>query len=143
MRKRLALLFTLVVTALALALPATTAAATPGSFKVTSESCGRNNTVHATFKITKYAGYYGTKMVILAKGQVYKSTGWKTISTSKYTAWINSGYGSYAAYTASRSFTFKSAWGAAGYGQRIQATGTIWNGGRAIGKATVNSGYCY
>src|SRR5689334_21574715 len=73
MRKRFALLWAMVVLALALMIPATTAAATYGQMTFVKGYCSGPtlNTVNATFKLTKYSGFHATRLVMVVKGQGY------------------------------------------------------------------------
>jgi hypothetical protein len=77
-RKRFALLWMLLVIGAAMALPASTLAATPGSIGFTSGYCSGANTVNATFKLVKYNGFYATKLTMTAKGQGYHNGAWRT-----------------------------------------------------------------
>jgi hypothetical protein len=137
MRKRFALIWTMVVLGLALMMPASTAAGVNyGRIVFVSGYCEGNNTVNATFKLTKYSGFYATDLSMTAKGQRYYSGGWhtvynigtwwKTVNTSGQT-------------TMKRSFWFNP--GAAGK-YRILVQGRIWDGSYRIASGKAHSGWC-
>jgi hypothetical protein len=135
MRKRLALVFASVAMLIAVALPATTAAATPGKFGFVSGYCS-GHTVFATFRLTKYAGFYATKLTMTAQGQGFWNGGWhnegRATTFTKYD------------YSYSKTvFTQKIKWnpGESG-GHRIKVTAKILDGRSVIGRGSDTSGYC-
>src|SRR4051794_23829519 len=78
MKKRLLMLSTTMALALAMLMPAGAAtAATYGKITNTSWSCKNGgNKVVANFKLTKYAGFHATKLIMDAYGQGYYGSGW-------------------------------------------------------------------
>jgi hypothetical protein len=135
MRKRLAMLFTPVVIALALMLPATTAASSLGAIKITSQFC-KGTTVHVTFKVTKNSGHYATRFTLKATGQ----------GSNNATYWANGGSKSYS-YTiynpmASAYFTKTLTYNSNYKYSRIQGVAKWYDGRYLIGTAKISSGYC-
>ena len=136
MRKRFVLLWTVVVLVLALMVPATTAAATFGRIASTNTYCTGANTVHATFKLTKYSGFYATKLSMTIKGQGYYGGRWHTeLNIGTYSARANT----YGGYYFKDSFYFYP--GHSGK-HRILATGKIWNGGHLVASGSTHSLSC-
>jgi hypothetical protein len=136
MRKRLALLWMPIVLLLALMLPATTAAASYGAINFVNGYCSGGNTVHATFKMSKYSGFYANSLSISVKGQGFYNGGWHNeLNIGTWYKNINT-YGS-------TSFT-KSFYFIPGHSgsHRILATGRIWNGGYLVASGKTSSGYC-
>ena len=136
MRRRFVLLWTLLVLVLALMVPATTAAATFGKIKNTNTYCTGANTVHATFKLTKYSGFYATKLSMTIKGQGYYGGRWHTeLNIGTYSARANT----YAGYYFKDSFYFFP--GHSGT-HRILAVGKIWNGSHLVASGSTYSLRC-
>jgi hypothetical protein len=140
MKKRFALLWTLVVLSMALMLPATTAAASYGKITNTSTSCKNGgNKVVANFKLTKYSGFYATRLEISAWGQGKYSSGWKNeYFLGTYYANIPSSQ-QYGGYYMTQGFYYVD--NAAG-SSRIKAVAKIKNGGYLVAKGNAVSGYC-
>ena len=137
MRKRLTILLAMVSVAVMFALPATAAAGgSPGKFGFVSGYCTGLNTVHATFKLTKYSGYYATKLTMKAQGQGYYNGGWHNEGSSSTFQHAGGGYSKVA-----WSDTFKWKPGHSG-SHRIKVVAKIWDGGSVIGKGNDVSGYC-
>jgi hypothetical protein len=136
MRKRFALFWSMLVLGLALMLPASTAAATYGQITFVSGYCSGNNTVNATFKLTKYSGIYATKLTMNAKGQGYYNGAWHTeYNIGTWTKTINtSGSASMKRYF----------WYNPGHSgkHRILVIGKIWDGGYLIATGKEHSGWC-
>ena len=137
MRKRFAMLWTIVVLGLALMLPASTAASSYGSIYSTNTWCtSGGNRVNGTFNLHKYSGFYATKLQMTAYGQHHYNGSWhnvyligtwsKYVYTSgqanfKYTFWYNDhAYGS----------------------ERINVVAKIKNGSYTVAKGKAHSGYC-
>ena len=140
MRKRMALLWTPVVLAMALMLlmmPATTAAATYGKIANTSSSCSNGgNRVNGTFKFTKNSGFYATKLTMTAYGQGYYGGVWKNeylIGT-----WVDSIYTS-SGWVWSKSFYYVD--NASG-SSRINVVAKIKNGSHVIATGHAHSRFC-
>jgi hypothetical protein len=136
MRKRFALLWTLAVLVLALMLPASTAAGSYGRIVFVSGYCSGNNTVNATFKLTKYSGFYASDLSMTVKGQQYYGGSWHNVYNIG--TWYKSVNTSSQA-TMKRSFYFIP--GASGK-YRINVTGRIWDGGYMIASGKAHSGWC-
>jgi hypothetical protein len=135
-RKRLMLLGALATMVLTLALPATASAATPGSFGFVNGYCTGTNTVHATFKLVKYAGVYATDLTMKAQGQGYYGGAWHNEGASK--TFTHGGGGS---SKVTWSDTFK--WNPGHSGKhRIKVVAKIWNGGSVVGSGNDVSGFC-
>ena len=136
MRKRFALLWTLLVLAAALALPASTAAATYGKITFVSGYCSGAHTVNATFKLAKYSGFYATHLTMQVKGQGYINGKWRTED--------NIGTYSKNVYTAGTASMKRSFWYNPGHNgdHRILVIGKIWNGGSLIATGRAHSGFC-
>jgi hypothetical protein len=136
MRKRLAFIWTPLVIALALMLPATATATSYGQVSYSNFYCSGNNTVNATFKVKKYVGTYATKLTMKLTGQGYHNGSWhneynfgtfsKTINTSGQAA-----------------FT-RTAWFQPAHSgkHRIVMVGKIWNGGYMIASGTIRTPGC-
>ncbi len=136
MRKRFALVWMLVVLGLALMLPATTAAASYGKIANTNTWCTGNNTVHATFRLTKYSGFHATRLSITVKGQGYYGGRWHTeLNIGTWYVNINTNKGKYF----QDSFYFKPGHNGS---HRILAIGKIWNGSYLVAKGKSHSQYC-
>ena len=136
MRKRFALLWTLIVLGLALMLPATTSAASYGKITNTNTYCSGANTVNATFKLTKYSGFHATRLAITVKGQGFYNGGWHTeLNIGTWYVNINT----YGGYFYKNSFYFKP--GHSG-SHRIYAIGKIWDGGYLVATGKTASLYC-
>lgn len=136
MRKRFVLLWTVAVLVLALMVPATTSAATLGKIKNTHTSCSGANTVTATFKLTKYSGYYATKLSMTIKGQGYYGGRWHNeLNIGTYSVKANTSGG----YFFKDSFYFTP--GHSGK-HRILALGKIWNGSHLVASGSTFSLYC-
>ena len=113
------------------------AAATYGKIVFVDGYCSGSNTVHATFKLTKYSGFYATKLTMTVKGQGFYNGGWHTeLNIGTYTAYTNGGKGG---YFFKDSFYFKP--GHSG-SHRILVVGKIWNGGSLLASGQAKSGYC-
>jgi hypothetical protein len=136
MRTRLAMLWTPLVLAFALMLPASTAATTYGKIVLVDSYCSGTNTVNAVFKGVKYSGFYATKLTITAKGQGYHSGRWRT----EYKI----GTATKMVYTSGKASIKKAAWYKPGHSgkHRIMAVGKIWNGGTLIAKGNQASYTC-
>ena len=136
MRKRFALLWTMLVLGAALSLPASTAAATYGKIAFTGGYCSGTNTVNADFKLTKYSGFYATHLTMSAKGQGFVNGKWKT----EY----NIGTWTKNVYTNGSATMKKTFWYKPGHrgSHRIVVTGKIWDGGYVIATGKDHSGYC-
>ena len=136
MRKRFTLLWALVVLGLALMLPATTAAATYGRIVFVDGYCTGNNTVNATFKLTKYSGFYASDLTMSAKGQQYYGGGWHNVyNIGTWTKTVNTS----GQATMKRLFWFDP--NASGK-YRIVVTGKIWDGSHQIASGKEHSGWC-
>jgi hypothetical protein len=136
MRKRFSLFWMLVVLGAALALPASTAAASPGKFGFIGGYCSGTNTVNATFKLVKNSGYYASDLGITAKGQAYINGAWKTeVELGTATKAVDTN----GSATLKKTFTYNP--GHAGR-HRILATGKIWNGNSLVASGRDRSGYC-
>jgi len=140
MRKRLALIWTPIVLALALMLlmvPATTAAATYGKIANTSTACKNGgNRVNASFRLTKYSGFYASKLTMTAYGQGYYGGTWKNeylIGTWYVNANTSGGY------VFDQSFYYVD--NLAG-SSRINVVAKIKNGSHVIATGHAHSGYC-
>ena len=136
MRKRFALMWTMLVLGLALMLPASTAAATYGSINFQSGYCSGNNTVNATFKLVKYSGFYASKLTMTAKGQGYYNGSWHNeYNIGTWTKNIN---------TSGKASMQRYFWYDAGHSgkHRIKVIGKIWDGGYLIATGTEVSGWC-
>ena len=136
MRKRLMLLWTPMVLMLALALPASTSAATLGKIKSTDTWCTGSNTVNATFKLTKYSGFHATKLSMTIKGQGFYGGRWHTeMNIGTWSVKINT----YGGWYYKDSFYYTP--GHAG-SHRIMATGKIWEGRYVEATGTTYSRSC-
>ncbi|TAK36944.1 MAG: hypothetical protein EPO30_11230 [Lysobacteraceae bacterium] len=137
MRKRLMLLWTPIVLALALLLPSSTLAVSYGKITLVSEYCSGQDTINATFKVTKYSGFYAYKLTITAKGQEYWAGSWhNAYNIGTWTKVVDT----YGSATFKRSFWYNPA---NGYNGRIVAIGKIWgSGGYLIASGKTRSGYC-
>lgn len=136
MRKRFALLWTLVVLGLALMLPATTAAASYGKIINTNTYCTGLNTVNATFKLTKYSGFHASQLAITVKGQGFYNGGWHNeLNIGTWFVNINT----YGGYFYRDTFYFTP--GHSG-SHRILAIGKIWDGGYLVASGKSTSQYC-
>ncbi len=136
MRKRFAMLSTSVVLVMALMLPTSAAAASLGKITNTDTWCTGANTVHATFKLTKYSGYHATRLAITVKGQGFYNGGWHNeLNIGTYFVNINTNSGWY--YKDSFYFTP----GHSG-SHRIQAVGKIWDGSFLVASGKVASKFC-
>jgi hypothetical protein len=136
MRKRFALLWTLLALGAALALPASTAAGSPGSIGFVGGFCSGSNTVNATFKLIKNSGYHATHLTMTAKGQGYHNGGWRTeyeIGTWTKDVFTNS------RATMKREFWYDPAHTGK---HRILVIGKIWDGGVLIASGKEKSGFC-
>jgi hypothetical protein len=135
-RKRFALLWMLLVIGAAMALPASTLAATPGSIGFTSGYCSGANTVNATFKLVKYNGFYATKLTMTAKGQGYHNGAWRTeYNIGTWTKSVN---------TSARATMIRELWYDPNHNgrHRILVVGRIWNGSLLVGSGKARSGWC-
>jgi hypothetical protein len=137
MRKRLMLLWTPVVLAMALLLPSSTLATSYGNISRVSQYCSGQDQINATFKLTKFSGFYAYKLTITFKGQEYYGGSWHSV--------YNIGTSSKIVDTFGKASFSRSAWynPANGYHGRLLAIGKIWDSNShvlATGKST--SGYC-
>jgi hypothetical protein len=135
MRKRFAMLTTLVVLGMTMLMPATTAASSVGVLKITDSWC-TGDTIHVDFQVVKYAGHYATRFTLRATGQ--GSNGGK---------WYNAGSKSYS-YTIfnptkqayfNKSLKFNSSYYAY---SRISGVARFYDGSYLLGTAKLASGYC-
>jgi hypothetical protein len=137
MRKRLALLWTPVVLAIALMLPGTAAAATYGSIRNTGTTCKNGGAkVVASFKLQKYSGFHATRLEMTAYGQGYYGGGWR--NDYKIGTWyvnINTN----GAYYMTQSFYYVD--GQSG-SSRINVIGRIKNYGATIATGHAHSAFC-
>ena len=137
MRKRFTLISTAVVLLIALILPASTAAASYGKIVNTRTTCTQGgNRVNATFKLTKYSGFYASRLEISAWGQGLYGNRWRNeyfLGTYYYNAntsgqaWMTQGF-----------YYVDNAAGSS----RIRAKGKIKDGSYVIARGASNSGYC-
>ena len=137
MRKRFALAWTPIVLALALMLPATTAAATYGKITNTSWSCRNGgNKVIASFKLTKYSGFHATRLEMTAYGQGYYSGRWRNdyIIGTWYVNINTNG-----AYYMTQSFYYIDNQSGS---SRISVIAKIKNDGTTVATGKSHSGYC-
>jgi len=135
MRRRLLIVFALVATAIMLLLPATTAAASPGKFGFVSGYCN-GNVVFATFRLTKYSGFYATKLTMTAQGQGYWSGGWHNEGGSTVFTKYDDSY-------SKTVFTQKIKWNPHESGShRLKVVARIMDGSSVVGKGSDVSGYC-
>jgi hypothetical protein len=137
MRKRLALLWTPLVLALALMLPGVATATSYGKIANTSTSCRNGgNRVNATFKLTKYSGFYSSTLTMTVYGQGYYGGVWKNeYSFGTYTDAIYTSSG----WVWSKSFFYVD--NAAG-SSRISVVAKIKNGSHVIATGKAHSGFC-
>ena len=137
MRKRFALAWVLIALAVALMLPATTAAATYGKITNTSWACRNGGAkVIASFKLTKYSGFHATRLEMTAWGQGYYSGSWR--NDYKIGTWyvnINTN----GAYYMTQSFYYID--GQSG-SSRINVIARIKNYGTTLATGRAHSGYC-
>ena len=136
MRKRLVLLWTPFVLAMALIFPATTAAGSAGRIGFVSGYCSGDNTVNATFKIVKSSGYYATHITMTVTGQGRHGGVW----TNEY----NLGTFTKNVDTSAKATMQRSFWYDPGHDgrHRIKVVGKIWDGGSLIAKGKATSPYC-
>jgi hypothetical protein len=136
MRKRFALFFTPVVLLLALMLPATTAASTLGSIRITDSWC-TGGKIHVTFQVVKNAGHYATRFTLRATGQGNPggTNRWYSGGSKNYSYTI---FDNYARAYFSKTLTFNSSY----YYSRIQGVARFYDGSTLIGTANITSGYC-
>ncbi len=136
MRKRLAFIWTPLVLALALVLPATTTATSYGQVSYSNFYCTGINTVNATFKLHKYAGTYATKLTMKLTGQGYHNGSWH----NEYYI----GTFSKAIYTSGQANFTRTAWFTPGHSgkHRIAMVGKIWDGGYLIATGNIKSPGC-
>lgn len=136
MRKRLALLWTPVVLAVALMLPGTAAAASYGKIVNTSTSCSNGGgRVNATFKLTKYSGFHATRLQMTAYGQGFYGS-WRTDYTIG-TWWVN--IDTYGGYYFTKSFYYVD--GQSG-SSRILVVAKIKNGSTTVATGRAHSQFC-
>ncbi len=136
MRKRLALIWTPLVLAMALMLPATTTATSYGQVSYSNFYCSGINTVNATFKVHKYAGFYASKLTMKLTGQGYHNGGWHNeFNFGKYSKSIS---------TSGQANFVRTAWFKPGHSgkHRIVMVGKIWNGGSMIASGTIRTPGC-
>ena len=136
MRKRLALLWTPVVLAVALMLPGTAAAASYGKIANTATSCTNNGgRVNATFKLTKYSGFHATRLEMTVYGQGYYGS-WRNdyfIGTWYLPIDTNGGY------FWTKSFYYVDHQSGS---SRISVTARIKNGKTLLATGHAHSGFC-
>lgn len=137
MRKRLMLLWTPFILGLALLLPSSTLATSYGNINRVSQYCSGADQINATFKLSKFSGFYAYKLTITAKGQEFYGGSWHSV--------YNIGTWQKVVDTFGKASQSLSVWynPANGYHGRILAMGKIWDTNShvlATGKTT--SGYC-
>jgi len=137
MKKRLLMLSTTVALALAMLMPAGATATTFGKITNTSWSCKNGgNKVVANFKLTKYAGFHATKLIMDAYGQGYYGGGWRSdYYIGRWYANINTN-GS--AYMTQGFYYIDNQSGSS----RILVKAKIMNGSTLVGKGSAHSGFC-
>ena len=136
MRKRLALLWTPFVLAIALMLPASAAAGSPGRIVFVDGYCSGADTVNGTFKVIKFAGYYATHLTMTARGQGYHNGSWRNeYNIGTWTKSVNTS----ARATMQRSFWYNPDHSGR---HRIRVVGRILNGSQLMGKGSISSGWC-
>jgi len=134
MRKRFALIWTLLVLSLALMLPATTAASSLGAIKITNQFC-KGTTAHVTFQVVKNANHYADKFTLTATGQGSNGGKWHNTSSKKYSYTI---FDPWARAFFTKTFTYNSVY----LYSRIQGTAKYYDSGYLIATAKITSGYC-
>ena len=136
MRKRFTLLWAMVILGVAMVLPATTAAATYGNIVFKSGYC-TGSTVHATFKLTKYSGFFATQLSMTVKGQGFHAGKWRNeYNVGTYYVNTNGGSGGWIFKD-----TFFYTPGDNG-SHRILVIGKIWNGSHLVASGQAHSGFC-
>lgn len=137
MRTRLRLAWVAVVLGLALLLPATTAAASLGSIKAIDGWCTGNNSPHATFKLTKFSGFYASRLSITGIVQKHTNKWTKVATIGTESKQVNTNA------KASMQATFSYNPGENGM-FRIIVLGKIWNGSVLLAQGkTGTGGYCW
>ena len=135
MRRRIGLFTSLVVIGLALMLPASTAAASPGKITFSGYCSGANTTI-GTFSAIKYAGVHGTKLTLTIKGQGYHNGAWRTETT--FGTWSKT-FNTSNRVVLSHSVTFKP--GHSGK-HRVQGVAKIYDGAFLVGTGKLSSPAC-
>jgi hypothetical protein len=122
------------VLGLALLLPASTAASSLGSIKITSQFC-KGDTVHVTFQVVKNANHYADRFTLTATGQGSNGGAWHTTSSKKYSYTI---FNPNARAYFSKTLKYNSAY----LYSRIQGTAKYYSGNYLVATAKIASGYC-
>ena len=140
MRRRLALLWTPLVIALALALPASTAAASPYSYKVLANYCYAEGNVYIKIKMIKPEGWFSADRFTMDAKAQHKNIGGSTWSNEYYYARQSTNVpNTYSKVTWTRWFSYDPSdhhW------HRIVVKLRVWNGSTVIAQSTVRSVAC-